>query len=260
MPRPVASGCQIFGHLMRECQASTEWRCSAASSGRLPVDFPAAMQRDAARDRTAQRSSPAVSSCHAQCGDVLFARFVGMACKRSGVQIPSAPLQVDGPFRARPHRNRIPDAADSQHTMNETCPHCLHEAHFNVPASASHGEELHQIHQCQACGKLVFRLLGPGSTVKALPGIRSPHPAVPAPIGADWYEAHLCTRIRAFRAAAAMARRTVQGVAIDQGAEGNTLNAQLKDLETKATLHPTLIECAHQPARQQRRSPGRGWA
>jgi Domain of unknown function (DUF4145) len=133
--------------------------------------------------------------------------------------------------------------------MNATCPHCLHKAHFNVVAQQTYADELHQIQLCQACERLVFRLLGngPGTPVRAqwpLEGIRSPHSAVPAPIGADWYEAHLCQSIRAFRAAAAMARRAVQGVTIEQGAKGSTLNAQLKDLEAKATLHPTLIEWA----------------
>jgi Domain of unknown function (DUF4145) len=33
-------------------------------------------------------------------------------------------------------------------------------------------------------------------------------------------------------------------VAIEQGAKGSTLNAQLKDLEAKATVHHTLIEWA----------------
>jgi hypothetical protein len=37
-----------------------------------------------------------------------------MACKRSGVQIPSAPPQVRGPIRPRPPRNLPPRAADRQ--------------------------------------------------------------------------------------------------------------------------------------------------
>jgi hypothetical protein len=131
--------------------------------------------------------------------------------------------------------------------MNDTCPHCLHKAHFDIQANASYGDESHQIQRCQACGKFVYRLMGPGAAVRAqwpLPGIQAPHSSVPAPIGADWYEAHLCESIGAHRAAAAMARRAVQGVAIEQGAKGNTLNAQLKDLGAKATLHSMLIDWA----------------
>jgi hypothetical protein len=63
----------------------------ASELGALPVDFPATMQHDASPDRTAQRSLPAVLSGHAWSGVVPFATFVAMACKGSGVQIPSAP-------------------------------------------------------------------------------------------------------------------------------------------------------------------------
>jgi hypothetical protein len=64
----------------------------ASELGALPVDFPATMQHDASPDRTAQRSLPAVLSGHAWSGVVPFATFVAMACKGSGVQVPSAPL------------------------------------------------------------------------------------------------------------------------------------------------------------------------
>jgi hypothetical protein len=37
-----------------------------------------------------------------------------MACKGSGVQIPSAPPQVNGPIRPRPYPDRPPEAADRQ--------------------------------------------------------------------------------------------------------------------------------------------------
>jgi hypothetical protein len=37
-----------------------------------------------------------------------------MACKGSGVQIPSAPPQVNGPLRRRPPANRPPQAANRQ--------------------------------------------------------------------------------------------------------------------------------------------------
>src|SRR4029453_947489 len=40
-----------------------------------------------------------------------------MACKGSGVQIPSAPPQVSGPLRPRPSANRPPRAADRQQSV-----------------------------------------------------------------------------------------------------------------------------------------------
>jgi hypothetical protein len=41
-----------------------------------------------------------------------------MACKGSGVQIPSAPPQVNGPIRLRPPRNRSPRAANRQQSAS----------------------------------------------------------------------------------------------------------------------------------------------
>jgi Domain of unknown function (DUF4145) len=129
--------------------------------------------------------------------------------------------------------------------MSETCPHCLSKAHFSK-VSTSYASESHQIEACQGCGKLVYRLID-GSTGRKVQwpplGLQPAHPSVPEPIGSDWYEAHLRQSVGAFRAAAAMARRAVQGVAIEQGPRA-TLNAQLKDLQARATLHQTLIDWA----------------
>jgi hypothetical protein len=132
---------------------------------------------------------------------------------------------------------------------DETCPHCLREVRFDILANTQHGPMLHHIQKCQACGELVYRQINieeQGHTLAQWPpkGIRPAHPAVPAPIAADWLEAHLCLSIRAFRGAAAMARRAVQGVAVEQGAKDATLNAQLRELKATATLHPTMVEWA----------------
>jgi hypothetical protein len=133
--------------------------------------------------------------------------------------------------------------------MNETCPHCLREVRFDILASTQHGRMLHQIQRCQACDERVYRQVDvdeQGHTLAQWPltGIRTAHPAVPAPIAADWLEAHLCLSIRAFRGAAAMARRAVQGIAVERGATDGKLHAQLKELEAKTTLHPSMVEWA----------------
>jgi hypothetical protein len=94
-----------------------------------------------------------------------------MACKRSGVQIPSAPPQVNGPIRLRPPSIRRTRAADWQQTMNETCPHCLREVRFDILAQTQHGRLLHQIQKCQACGEIVYRQVDreePGHTPRAV--------------------------------------------------------------------------------------------
>ena len=134
--------------------------------------------------------------------------------------------------------------------MNETCPHCLREVRFDIVAQTQTSPDhlYYEIQRCQACQELVYRHLDNTRTrvLAQWPpkGIRPVHPSVPAPIGADWREAHLCLSIGAFRGAAAMARRAVQGVAVEQGARDAKLSAQLKELEAKATLHPTMVEWA----------------
>jgi hypothetical protein len=133
--------------------------------------------------------------------------------------------------------------------MNETCPRCLREVRFDVNARVQHGSYFHEIQACPACGGIVYRMLDPEEgrpTIAQWPlkQIRPAYPAVPAPIAADWREAHLCLGVGAFRGAAAMARRAVQGVAIERGAKDAPLNAQLRELEASTTLHPTMVERA----------------
>jgi hypothetical protein len=130
--------------------------------------------------------------------------------------------------------------------MNETCPHCMRDVRFDIVAQYADGGTYYEIQKCQGCFGVVLRqLTGTRDRVLAQwppEGIRPTHPAVPAPIAADWHEAHLCLSIRAFRGAAAMARRAVQGIAVERGAKDGKLHAQLKELEAKATLHPMMVE------------------
>jgi hypothetical protein len=97
--------------------------------------------------------------------------------------------------------------------MNETCPHCLREVRFDVVTQQVFDNIYYDIQRCQACQGVVYRQLD-NTHIQVLAqwpprGIRPAHPAVPAPIAADWREAHLCLSIGAFRGAAAMARRAV---------------------------------------------------
>jgi hypothetical protein len=119
---------------------------------------------------------------------------------------------------------------------------------FDIAAQLVVDNRYYEIQRCQACQGIVYRQTDSTHTqvLAQWParGILPAHPAVPAPIAADWHEAHLCLSIRAFRGAAAMARRAVQGVAVEQGAKDAKLSAQLKELEAKATLHPTMVEWA----------------
>jgi hypothetical protein len=180
-------------------------------------------------------------------GSVNRPRINGMQEVRGSNPLSSTPAQR--PCSARTPPDSPPSCSRFAATMNETCPHCLRDVRFDIQANVQRDREFHQIQRCQACGGQVYRMVDineQGRTLAQWPlkGIRATHPAVPAPIAADWLEAHLCLTIRAFRGAAAMARRAVQGVAIDQGAKDAPLNAQLRELESKATLHLTMVEWA----------------
>jgi hypothetical protein len=119
----------------------------------------ATLPYEATRTTTRQPSCSGAMPCYARVRGGCGGGDPWMACKGSGVQIPSAPPQVRGPIRAQPPPYPRPWAADWQQTMNETCPHCLREVRFDVQAVYSNTSgESHQIQQCQACHSIVYRL------------------------------------------------------------------------------------------------------
>lgn len=69
----------------------------------------------------------------------------------------------------------------------------------------------------------------------------------PQTVGDDWREAHVALAAGLVKAAAALARRAVQGVCVDKMATaGIQLYDQIKELGQTHTLHPTLVESALQ--------------
>ncbi len=71
-------------------------------------------------------------------------------------------------------------------------------------------------------------------------------PSVPAELTADYLEAQRCFSVAAWRACAVMARRFVHSVMQNKGAVGDDLWKQIKDLEERRVLTPTLAEaCQH---------------
>lgn len=70
------------------------------------------------------------------------------------------------------------------------------------------------------------------------------HNAVPASIAEAFNEAALALSANCPRAAAVMARRTLEAIAEDQGQASGTLADKLKAMANKGLLHPTLAEWA----------------
>jgi hypothetical protein len=66
------------------------------------------------------------------------------------------------------------------------------------------------------------------------------HKSIPARINGAFQEAVLCLSANCPRAAAVMARRTLEGIADDKGEKSGTLAQRLSALATKGVLPPTL--------------------
>ena len=61
----------------------------------------------------------------------------------------------------------------------------------------------------------------------------------------DWEEAHKALGVGLWKSAVAMARRAVQGVCIEKGADPKKkLFLQIDELKVSQTLHPHLVEWA----------------
>lgn len=75
---------------------------------------------------------------------------------------------------------------------------------------------------------------------------RPDYPAtVPPPVAADAREAHACFSIKSWRASVAMARRSLQAAAIEQGAPDKKLVAQVDWLEEQRLIPPLMKDVAH---------------
>ncbi|MDE3119292.1 MAG: DUF4145 domain-containing protein, partial [Nitrospirota bacterium] len=72
----------------------------------------------------------------------------------------------------------------------------------------------------------------------------SSHKAIPASISAAFNEAVLSLSANCPRAAAVMARRTLEAIAVDKGEVNGTLAQRLSNLSSTGQLHPTLADWA----------------
>ena len=139
--------------------------------------------------------------------------------------------------------------------MSGTCPGCGHlvqflQRHHMLGALGGKSVGIY-VFQCPGCEDYMIEVRTteqPTSLLGSwpLPGNQPPGPPVPHPLGSDCAEAHRCLGVQAWKAAAAMARRTVQGICIERGAKPAKLAAQIAELAAKQTLHPNLVEWATQ--------------
>jgi transcriptional regulator with XRE-family HTH domain len=93
----------------------------------------------------------------------------------------------------------------------------------------------------------LFAAVEPAVSGRARPETRSAPPAYPGMIAGFWGEAHDALAAGLPRAAAAMALRAVRGVCDDHEAtDGRDLSDQVEELGRTRSVHPTIVEWAHQ--------------
>lgn len=108
--------------------------------------------------------------------------------------------------------------------------------------------DLWRIGRCENCKQPVFVILSPDEeTVQTIyPTYRGePHPDITKEqVAQDYVEAKLCLSVGAFKGAAVLCRRAMQGAAIDKGAKKDTLFDQLDELVASGDLTPKLAKLA----------------
>lgn len=103
--------------------------------------------------------------------------------------------------------------------------------------------------RCENCLKPVFLILDAGE--QSILAIYPPYAGKPDPdiskkqVGEDYVEARLCFRVGAFKGAAVLCRRALQGAAIDKGSKKDKLVDQLDELAASGELTIKLAQLAH---------------
>ncbi len=72
------------------------------------------------------------------------------------------------------------------------------------------------------------------------------NPRLPAPLKSAYSEAISCFKSKAYTATAIMCRKTLEGICVEQGAKGNNLVSNLKELKDKGVIENRLFEWADQ--------------
>lgn len=136
-----------------------------------------------------------------------------------------------------------------------TCPWCGTVALYTSLASTRVDPDgrASRIISCVACDHQVYeygRFTPPPGYFEVearwpTPEPKDPDSAIPEAVVGDWVEAYRCQSVKAHKAAAAMARRAVQGVCIDQGAKKGHAFDQINELIASGKLHKELGSWAH---------------
>lgn len=139
-----------------------------------------------------------------------------------------------------------------------TCPHCGAWSNFTTRAAwrveVRGKQEFFGVWKCDNCQWPVSGSTNTDDANKCEPKEWHPRavggkafPEVPPSIARDADEAHQCYSIGALRASVTMARRAIQALAIDQGADRNAkLHKQIDQLREAGHITQSMCDVAHE--------------
>lgn len=131
-----------------------------------------------------------------------------------------------------------------------TCPHCGVYSQFQNRTQyvdQQNSDVYYSIATCVKCKGVIHLRVESNEFAEMHPTlVRKAPQGVPAQVASDYLEAARCVDAGAPRAAAAMFRRTVQSIMVEQGAKGETLYSQIEDLAQRALVTPPLKDWAHE--------------
>lgn len=126
------------------------------------------------------------------------------------------------------------------------CPYCHRFTHLNGRASFGNQTGNWEAAECNACHKVVLIHASDG-TIYPNPLPRAIDNRIKDAIKKDFEEAILCFSAGAHRAAAVMARRALQGICLDKGAEeSDKLEKQIDWLFEQRVITKELKDWAHE--------------
>ena len=124
----------------------------------------------------------------------------------------------------------------------------LHQEEVWEPKLGMDNPERYTLLKCSVCASVMLALEEYFEDweppVRVYPAPRKASWSLPADIRASFEETLAVLAARAYTATAMMCRRTLEGVCVNQGADGGTLQAKLGDLRQKGVIEQRLYDWA----------------
>lgn len=126
------------------------------------------------------------------------------------------------------------------------CPYCHKYVELSKRGEFGSQHGYYWMGQCNSCQKVILLNRNSGE-IYPLPLPKSIDERIVGSIRKDFEEANVCFSVGAFRAAAVMARRALQNVCLDKGAQPNDrLEKQIDWMFSQGVITKDLKEWAHE--------------